>query len=76
MDGPTGHRRHSERVPPPHPTIIGVTLGMRNREQVIRDVELHEQHIPDGLWDDLRAQGPIRPDVPAGHAGGRESRCL
>ncbi|WP_037681717.1 aldo/keto reductase [Streptomyces griseus] len=59
-----------------HPTIINVTLGMRNPEQVVRNVELHAQHIPDGLWDDLRAQGLIRSDVPERHAGGRESRCL
>ncbi|MBA2813300.1 aldo/keto reductase [Streptomyces sp. KM273126] len=48
-----------------HPSIINVTLGMRNPEQVARNVELHQRHIPDGLWDDLRAQGLIRPDVPA-----------
>ncbi|MEU1181517.1 aldo/keto reductase [Streptomyces sp. NPDC005820] len=62
--------------PHTHPAIINVTLGMRNPEQVRRNVELHDQLIPDGLWDDLRAQGLIRSDVPRGHAGGRESRCL
>jgi D-threo-aldose 1-dehydrogenase len=47
-----------------HPDIINVTLGMRNRQQVVRNVELHRRHIPDGLWDDLRTQGLIRSDVP------------
>ncbi|WNM30799.1 aldo/keto reductase [Streptomyces sp. Li-HN-5-11] len=62
--------------PHTHPSIINVTLGMRNAEQVVRNVELHDRHIPEGLWDDLRAQGLVRSDVPAGHAGGRSSRCL
>ncbi|WP_061334696.1 aldo/keto reductase, partial [Streptomyces scabiei] len=39
-----------------HPTIINVTLGMRTAEQVGRNVELHQRHIPEELWDDLRAQ--------------------
>ena len=59
-----------------HPSIINVTLGMRTPEQVRRNVELHDQHIPDGLWDDLRAQGLIRSDVPAEHGRWGDSRCL
>jgi D-threo-aldose 1-dehydrogenase len=62
--------------PHTHLSIINVTLGMRNPEQVVRNVELHGQHVPDGLWDDLRAQGLIRSDVPVGHGRGRESQCL
>ncbi|MGW1605248.1 aldo/keto reductase [Streptomyces eurythermus] len=61
--------------PRTHPSIINVTLGMRTPEQVGRNVELHEQRVPDGLWDDLRTQGLIRSDVPTGH-GGRDERCL
>jgi D-threo-aldose 1-dehydrogenase len=59
-----------------HPSIINVTLGMRTAEQVGRNVELHDQHIPDGLWDALRTQGLIRSDVLTGHGGGRDERCL
>ncbi|MEU9396177.1 aldo/keto reductase [Streptomyces sp. NPDC048324] len=59
-----------------HPSIINVTLGMRTAQQVGRNVALHDQHVPDGLWDDLRAQGLIRSDVLAGHGGGRDERCL
>ncbi|GAP50277.1 hypothetical protein [Streptomyces azureus] len=59
-----------------HPSIIDVTLGMRTPEQVGRNVELHDQQVPDGLWDDLRAQGLIRSDVLTGHGGGRDERCL
>ncbi|WP_340374341.1 aldo/keto reductase [Streptomyces sp. SS7] len=62
--------------PRTHPSIINVTLGMRNPEQVRRNVALHGQVIPDALWDDLRAQGLIRSDVPDGGAGRKGSRCL
>ncbi|MFJ3779984.1 aldo/keto reductase [Streptomyces sp. NPDC090075] len=62
--------------PHTHPSIINVTLGMRTPEQVVRNVELHDQHIPDGLWDDLRTQGLIRSLVPAEPGRGEESRCL
>lgn len=53
-----------------HPSIINVTLGMRTPEQVVRNVKLQDQRVPDGLWQDLRAQGLIRSDVLAGHGGG------
>ncbi|MFB0614814.1 hypothetical protein [Streptomyces sp. AGS-58] len=36
--------------PHAHPTIIGITVGMRNAEQGARNVELHDQRIPEGLW--------------------------
>ncbi|MGW1030415.1 aldo/keto reductase [Streptomyces sp. NPDC002577] len=58
------------------PSIINVTLGMRDPEQVGRNVELHDQQVPDGLWDDLRTQGLIRSDVLTGHGEGRDERCL
>ncbi|MGC5567864.1 aldo/keto reductase [Streptomyces sp. FR-108] len=62
--------------PSSHPTIINVTLGMRTAEQVGRNVQLHRQHIPASLWDDLRTQGLIRSDVPAANGPGRSARCL
>ncbi|MEW2395422.1 aldo/keto reductase [Streptomyces sp. NPDC046862] len=62
--------------PHTHPSIINVTLGMRNPEQVMRNVELHRRHIPEGLWDDLRAEGLIRSDVPAANGPERGARCL
>ncbi|WP_330351084.1 aldo/keto reductase [Streptomyces sp. NBC_00582] len=48
-----------------HPSVINVTLGMRNGEQVGRNVELHRRQAPEDLWKELRAQGLIRPDVPS-----------
>ncbi|MFJ8114245.1 aldo/keto reductase [Streptomyces sp. NPDC096132] len=62
--------------PHTHPSIVNVTLGMRTPEQVVRNVELKGQPLPDRLWDDLRAQGLIRSDVPAQHGRGRDARCL
>jgi D-threo-aldose 1-dehydrogenase len=50
--------------PTTHPAVVNVTLGMRNPEQVTRNAELHRRHVPDALWDELRAQGLIRADVP------------
>ncbi|MEU0950506.1 aldo/keto reductase [Streptomyces canus] len=48
-----------------HPSVVNVTLGMRNPDQLARNVELHRRTVPEALWDDLRAQGLIRPDVPS-----------
>ncbi|MFF4364452.1 aldo/keto reductase, partial [Streptomyces sp. NPDC001604] len=62
--------------PHTHPSIINVTLGMRTAEQVGRNVQLHDQRVPDALWDELRTQGLIRSDVLAGRDGGRDVRCL
>ncbi|MGW2638054.1 aldo/keto reductase [Streptomyces sp. NPDC001348] len=59
-----------------HPSIINVTLGMRTAEQVVRNVELHRRYVPDGLWDDLRARGLIRSDVPGVNGPGRSAPCL
>ncbi|MFF6883718.1 aldo/keto reductase [Streptomyces sp. NPDC012421] len=62
--------------PRTHPSIINVTLGMRSAAQVARNTALHGRPVPDGLWDDLRAQGLIRSDVPTAKGHGRSARCL
>ncbi|MFI9323164.1 aldo/keto reductase [Kitasatospora aureofaciens] len=61
--------------PRTHPSIINVTLGVRNAEQVVRNVELYDQRIPEGLWDDLRARGLIRSDVSTVNDSGRSPQC-
>ena len=48
-----------------HPCTVNVTLGMRNPDQVTRNTALHRDAVPQDLWNDLRAQGLIRADVPA-----------
>jgi D-threo-aldose 1-dehydrogenase len=47
-----------------HPSVVNVTLGVRDPDQVRQNVELHRGSVPEALWDELRAQGLIRPDVP------------
>ena len=49
--------------PTTHPSVINVTLGMRDRAQVTQNVELQRSAVPGALWDDLRCHGLIRPDV-------------
>jgi D-threo-aldose 1-dehydrogenase len=53
-----------------HPSVINVTLGMRDPGQVRRNARLHQQRIPQELWHDLRDQGLLRPETPFA-AGGR-----
>jgi D-threo-aldose 1-dehydrogenase len=48
-----------------HPSTVNVTLGMRNPDQVARNVRLHRTTVPEALWSDLRDRGLIRADVPA-----------
>ncbi|MGI5430263.1 aldo/keto reductase [Streptomyces sp. CA-179760] len=57
--------------PSAHPAVVNVTLGMRTAEQLRRNVELHARRVPDGLWDESRAQGLIRADVPTASGDGR-----
>jgi D-threo-aldose 1-dehydrogenase len=47
-----------------HPLVVGVALGMRNAEQVERNVALYGKHVPAALWDDLREQSLLRADAP------------
>jgi D-threo-aldose 1-dehydrogenase len=49
-----------------HPAVVNVTLGMRNRAQVERNVDLHRRRVPPALWTDLHARGLIRSDAPLG----------
>ncbi|MGW4026312.1 aldo/keto reductase [Streptomyces sp. NPDC005009] len=60
--------------PRTHPHVINVTLGMRSRDQVLRNVELSGRRVPNDLWEELRAQGLVRADVPVGGGHGKGSR--
>ncbi|MBO4252852.1 aldo/keto reductase [Streptomyces griseorubiginosus] len=53
-----------------HPSVINVTLGMRDPGQVRRNARLHHQRIAQELWYDLRDQGLLRPETLFA-AGGR-----
>ncbi|MGW1271597.1 aldo/keto reductase, partial [Streptomyces sp. NPDC002491] len=46
--------------PHTHPAVVNVTLGMRDRDQVTRNVALHRDTVSASLWDELRSEGLIR----------------
>ena len=47
-----------------HPCIVNVTLGMRTRAQVERNIELLSAEVPSAVWSDLASAGLVRPDAP------------
>ena len=49
-----------------HPSVVNVTLGMRNAAQVHRNAELYDATVPRELWIELRAAGLLRGDAPVG----------
>ncbi|MER6563657.1 aldo/keto reductase [Streptomyces sp. NPDC001027] len=46
--------------PHTHASVVNVTLGMRDRDQVTRNVALHRDTVSASLWDELRSEGLIR----------------
>ncbi|MEU3340587.1 aldo/keto reductase, partial [Streptomyces sp. NPDC006668] len=52
-----------------HPSVINVTLGMRDPAQVRRNARLHQQRIPQELWHDLRDRGLLRLETPFAPGG-------
>ncbi|MFF7176665.1 aldo/keto reductase [Streptomyces pseudovenezuelae] len=53
-----------------HPSVLNVTLGMRDPVQVRRNARLHRQDLPQDLWQDLRSRGLLRPDTPFADGAG------
>jgi D-threo-aldose 1-dehydrogenase len=49
-----------------HPAVVNVTLGMRNADQVVRNVGLHRTTVPAELWEELRVRGLVSADTPVG----------
>jgi D-threo-aldose 1-dehydrogenase len=47
-----------------HSCVVNVTIGMRTRAQVERDVELFSTLVPSAVWSDLVSAGLLRPDAP------------
>jgi D-threo-aldose 1-dehydrogenase len=47
-----------------HPCVVNVTLGMRTRAQVERNIELLSAEVPGAVWSDLASAGLLRPDAP------------
>jgi D-threo-aldose 1-dehydrogenase len=40
-----------------HPSVASVVLGVKSGEQAVRNASLFAEPVPEGLWDDLRAEG-------------------
>ena len=49
-----------------HPSVVNVTLGMRNPAQVRRNAALYDANTPSELWIELKAAGLLRADAPIG----------
>ena len=54
------------RLPLMHPAVASVVLGMREADEVARNLALAREAIPDGLWRDLKAEGLLHPAAPTG----------
>lgn len=54
------------RFPLMHPAVTSVVLGMRDADEVARNMALARQSLPDGLWRDLKTEGLLRPAAPTG----------
>jgi D-threo-aldose 1-dehydrogenase len=47
-----------------HPAVATVLVGAREPAEVARNAELFARGVPEALWDELRAEGLLRPDAP------------
>ncbi|WP_045555712.1 aldo/keto reductase [Streptomyces sp. FxanaA7] len=50
--------------PSAHPAVAAVLTGARSVEEVRDTVDLHGRPVPAALWDELRAEGLLGPNVP------------
>ena len=54
------------RFPLLHPCVVSVIPGGQRVEEVESNLRAAEATIPTDLWDDLKAEGLMRPDSPTG----------
>jgi D-threo-aldose 1-dehydrogenase len=47
-----------------HPAVVSVLSGSRSPAELEENVAMFRYEIPDGLWDDLIAEGLLPPDAP------------
>jgi len=47
-----------------HPAVVSICIGARDHRQQQRNAKLFQSVVPQGLWDELRAEGLIRADAP------------
>ncbi|MGW0842350.1 aldo/keto reductase [Streptomyces sp. NPDC002787] len=50
--------------PSAHPAVAAVLTGARSAEEVRDTVDLLSRRIPAALWDELRAEGLLNPNIP------------
>lgn len=53
------------------PAVASVVVGARSAAEVAKDVRLAVLEVPAALWDDLRAEGLLDPDLAVPDGGGR-----
>jgi D-threo-aldose 1-dehydrogenase len=51
-------------LPGRHPAVATVLVGARDPAEVARNAELFARGVPEALWEELRAEGLLRPDAP------------
>ncbi|WP_205856502.1 aldo/keto reductase [Phytoactinopolyspora endophytica] len=51
------------QLPLMHPAVVSVAVGMGHGTHVERNAALYAQHIPAGLWSELRDARLLRPDA-------------
>ena len=54
------------RFPLLHPCVVSVIPGGQQVEEVESNLRAAEASIPSALWEDLKAEGLMRPDAPTG----------
>jgi D-threo-aldose 1-dehydrogenase len=52
------------RFPLGHPAVVSVIPGAQSADEVRRNAEIIGARIPPALWDNLKAEGLLRPDAP------------
>ena len=52
------------QFPLAHPAVATVCLGARSAEQVARNAALFDTPVPAAAWQELVAEGLLRPDAP------------
>ncbi|WP_433007645.1 aldo/keto reductase [Kribbella sp. CA-294648] len=54
------------KFPLAHPAVAGIAVGCRTADEVHTNAALARTEVPDTLWSELKAEGLLREDAPAG----------
>ncbi|MFI7277134.1 aldo/keto reductase [Streptomyces sp. NPDC049879] len=64
-------RAAAVQFPLAHPAVTSVLVGARSAAEVRDAAAMHRHPIPGELWEELRAEGHLRPDAPVPGGGTR-----